>query len=355
MSSSPGRRTSPRSTSKPAIRSVSSSVLAAALLAAGTFLSASGAEARESIRRFHSHITVHEDGSITVRETIVVRAEGDEIKHGIYRDFPTTYRDRFGHRYVVGFTLQEVLRGSRTEPYHTAAQDNGLRIYVGAPDVVLPPGEYAYLLTYTATRELGFFKDHDELYWNVTGTGWSFPIEQASATVVLPGQPAASDVSLEGYTGPQGSTERDYSASVEADGSLQFQATRPLEPREGLTIVASFPKGLVREPTQAERAVYLVEDNRSLIVGLLGLMSLLAYYLWAWNQVGRDPARGTIVVQYEPPEGRSPAALRYVSRMQFDNEAFTASVINLAVHGAVKIEEVRQVLSSGYKLRRLGP
>ena len=52
----------------------------------------------ERILSFHSDITIDEDGSMTVRETIRVRAQGLKIKRGIYRDFPTTYRDRAGKR-----------------------------------------------------------------------------------------------------------------------------------------------------------------------------------------------------------------------------------------------------------------
>jgi hypothetical protein len=314
---------------------------------AGLLLACAGAppaEAREVIRRFHSHIVVREDGSMEVQETIAVRAEGDQIRRGIYRDFPTQYQDRLGHDYVVGFELQQVLRDGFAEPHHTAPQENGIRIYIGDADVFLPTGEYTYMLTYTTTRQLGFFEDHDELYWNVTGTGWSFPIEEASATVVLPGQVEASALRLDGYTGPQGAAGRDYTATAQPDGTIWFSSTRPLNAYEGLTIVAGFPKGIVRPPTQAEQAEYFVHDNRSILVGLIGLLGLLAYYFWVWHVVGRDPARGTIVVQYEPPERCSPATLRYISRMGFDNEAFSAAVINLAVKGAVTIKEEKKLL-----------
>ena len=61
--------------------------------------------AAEKILRFHSAIVVHEDASMTVREIIKVRSEGQEIKRGIYRDFPTRYSDRYGNKYVVGFKV----------------------------------------------------------------------------------------------------------------------------------------------------------------------------------------------------------------------------------------------------------
>ena len=38
------------------------------------------------------------DGSMEVTENITVRAEGNRIRRGITRDFPTRYRDEAGNR-----------------------------------------------------------------------------------------------------------------------------------------------------------------------------------------------------------------------------------------------------------------
>ena len=85
------------------------------LLTAGGGASAAPAE---RILHFHSDIAVGLDGGVTVRETIRVSAAGQKIKRGIYREFPTRYRDRFNNRVTVGFTVLEVLRDGRPEPYH---------------------------------------------------------------------------------------------------------------------------------------------------------------------------------------------------------------------------------------------
>ena len=47
--------------------------------------------ADERILEFHSDIRILQDGWIEVSETIRVRAEGNRIRRGIYRDFPTEY------------------------------------------------------------------------------------------------------------------------------------------------------------------------------------------------------------------------------------------------------------------------
>ena len=166
---------------------------------------AGSAWADERILDFRSDIVVAPDASMDVTEAIRVRGEGDRIRHGIYRDFPTDYHDRGGNRVHVDFEPIGLTRDGRDEPFHTERQSNGVRVYFGASDTVLSPGEYAYELHYRTTRQLGFFADHDELYWNVTGNGWAFPIDAASAAIALPGSIDVADLRVEGYTGAQGS------------------------------------------------------------------------------------------------------------------------------------------------------
>lgn len=305
-------------------------------------------QAAEEILGFHSDITVETDGSMLVRETIRVRALGKSIKRGIYRDFPTHYEDRLGNDYRVGFELLETLRDGQVEPNRVEERSNGKRIYLGRKDRLLSPGEYAYTIAYRTNRQLGFFEDHDELYWNVTGNGWGFAIREATATVHLPASIPRERVRLEGYTGPQGARGADFQAGSTAEGDLIFRTTAPLAPQQGLTIVVSWPKGFVHEPTQGERLRYLVEDNRKAAVALGGFLVVFIYYFLVWMRVGRDPAAGAVIPSMEPPQGLSPAALRYLWKMGFDHKAFAASLINMAVKKYLVIEESDGV----YTLRR---
>jgi len=119
--------------------------------------------ATETILSFASEITVNADASLHVTETIRVVSTGDQIKRGIYRDFPTTYKDHAGNKYVVGFTILNVARDGRPEAYHTEELSNGVRIYMGRKEHLLTPGEHTFTLSYRTDRQLGFFRDHDEL------------------------------------------------------------------------------------------------------------------------------------------------------------------------------------------------
>ena len=227
---------------------------------------------------------------------------------------------------------------------------NGLRIYMGKSSEIVPPGEHTYELTYTVDREIGFFPDHDELYWNVTGNGWIFPIQEASATVHLPKGIAREAILLDAYTGRQGSAETDYTASADDQSNATFRTTRALGPYEGLTIVARWPKGFVRLPTDDQKHRYFLEDNQASLIGLMGLIVVLIYYTVAWFLAGRDPARGEIRPRSEPPRGFSPAALRYVWRMAFDQKTLVANLVDLAVKKQLAILEDN---SGAYILGRL--
>jgi len=310
-------------------------VLAVTVLVMGCSL----AQAQEQIVNFDSDITIKPDGSMEVRETIAVVALGEQIKRGIYRDFPTRYKDRLGNRYTVPFEVVEVLRDGKPEPHHTEKIANGVRLYIGDKDVMLERGPYRYTIVYRTNRQLGFFKDHDELYWNVTGNGWAFTIGRATARVRLPGEVARGKINLEAYTGAQGEQGKDFDAFIDDDGRPTFATKKELPPTHGLTIVVSFPKGLVPEPTTQQVMQWFLADNISLLIGVLGIVLVSVYYFTAWVMVGKDPESGTIVPLFNPPDNLSPAAMRYLDRMGYDRQCLTAALIHLAVKGHVRIKE----------------
>ncbi len=292
---------------------------------------------KERILSFHSDIAVLPDSSLEVRETIRVRARGIKIKRGIYRDFPTRYPGRFGDRVTVGFRLLGVTRGGKKEPFHSTNISNGVRIYIGDRNVFLDPGEYTYTISYRTTDQLGYFEDYDELYWNVTGVGWDFPIDSASAEIHLP--EGASILDHAGYTGPAGSAGADYSAEFPGGGRARFSTTRPLGRHEGLTVAVSWPKGIVAEPALEDRARRLVKSNLPSAAALAGFALVMLYYLVVWLEVGRDPKAGPIVPMFGPPEGFSPAAVRYVMKMGYSDRVFASAIVNMAVKGYLTIEE----------------
>jgi len=302
----------------------------------------------ERITSYDSDIVVARNGTLTVTETITVYANNDQINHGIYRDFPTRYVDKNGVRVHVRFDVTNVTRDGHSEPYTTEGISNGVRVRIGDKDVIIDPGLHTYTLTYMTARQIGFFDKYDELYWNVTGNGWIFPIHKASATIHLPA--GARILQNSYYTGPQGSTDANAQASEIAPGTIRFETTQPLGANEGLTVAVGFAKGAVVPPSADDLRRDFIIDNASAIVALLGVFVLATFYLVTWWHHGRDPKRGTIIPLFAPPAGLSPEAVRYIHRMSYDRKSFAAALINMAVKGFLTISQA----GSTYTLTRTG-
>lgn len=324
----------------PGPRSAGAIALAAAaiVLWVVALLAPAVARAEERILEYGSELRILPDGTLDITETIRVRAEGIDIRRGLYRDFPTRYRDRFGNGVVVGFELLGVERDGRPEPHFTEAMPNGIRINTGDDDFLPIPGEHTFTLRYRTTRQLGFFDDHDELYYNVNGLGWVFPTDRLWARVHLPADVPAADLRLEAYTGARGEQGRDYTVELEGPRTVRFEATRPLGPYDGMTIVVGFPKGLVTAPTPAERARWFFRDNAGVLLGAATLLALLGFYGWRWHAVGRDPPRGPVFPRYVPPADFSPGEVRVLRKMGYDTRAFAADVVAMAVAGVLEID-----------------
>jgi len=293
-------------------------------------------QAGERIISFVSEINVRADASLDVTETIRVMSEGRDIRHGIYRDFPTRY-DRGGRRVRVGFEVEGVARDGQAEPFSRERISNGVRIRIGSADVDVPTGEHSYVIHYRTTRQLGFFPARDELYWNVTGNDWMFGIDSAEARIRLP-QPVQWGIRSV-YTGAQGLAGSDGRVVSESPTEIVFRTTAPLGPHEGLTVAVAWPKSVIAEPPPPSAAVLWLAEYGPILAALLALGGLCWFYYYAWKRAGRGPVAGTVVPLFEPPAGMSAAAIRYVRRMGYDNRCFAAAIVESGVRGKLRLEE----------------
>ena len=292
--------------------------------------------AAEQILSFDSNVVVRSDGVLDVTETITVKAEGNEIRRGIYRDFPTTFEDDDGTVHHVTFDVVSVTRDGRPEPYHTNSNREGIRVYMGEESTYLSPGDYAYQLRYTTGRQIRFFPDHTELYWNVTGNDWSFPILDVTSRIALPDGKAP--VRWTAYTGYFGERGQNYKGEILGNNTLEVSTTRMLAPREGISVAVEIPAGLVAPPSGTQGFWYWFLDNKRFAIGGLGFIGVLGFYLVAWNAVGRDPPKGTIIPLFYPPKGISPALAGYIDNWGWSEGGwrnFTAATLSLATKGLI--------------------
>ncbi|WP_312356597.1 DUF2207 domain-containing protein [Agrobacterium sp.] len=316
--------------------------IAARFLALFVFLGvAFPAFAEEFIRSYHSVVEVAADGKLAVTETITARAEGQNIKRGIFRDFPLYALDANNRRTKVDFNVVSVERDGTPESWRTENIDGGIRIYTGSADRFLPTGEHVFQITYTTARQIRYFSDYDELTWNVTGNGWQFPMGEISATITLPQGVKATDTAV--FTGPLGAKGKD--ARILNEGNeVFFASTRPFTVGEGMTVAVKLPKGAIAAPDTSQEAGWWLRDNLAILLSGGGLLAVLFYYLRAWFAVGRDPAKGVVVPRWDAPEGLSPALVNYVDNRGFSGAGWTAlsaSALDLAVKGYVVLEDLK--------------
>jgi Predicted membrane protein (DUF2207) len=302
---------------------------------------ASPAVAREEIRSFVSSTVLSANGTVDVTETITVNAEGDQIRHGIYRDIPTALINPDNSRLRSDLKVIAVTRDNRPEPYSVDGLGTGFkRIKIGSAGTLLEYGEHTYVIHYTMTRMARSLADHDEFYWNATGNYWDFPIMQAVANVTLP--TGAKVTGTIGFTGRPGSHEQAVAIADNANGGTTFRSTRELAPGEGMTVDVAFAKGILVTPQGIDAASYWLSDHRELVFPSIAVLILLLYNILAWSAVGRDPRKGTIIPLFHPPKDLSPAMVHYVADMGFKHSgwtAFTATIFDLGVRGLVKIDK----------------
>lgn len=301
-------------------------------LALALLFSAVPASAEEAILSFEARVRVLPNGSLNVTETLAVRAEGKVFRHGVFRDFPTDYQDRLGDAVRVGFAVKAARRDNGPEDWFEEPIPAGRRVYIGSKSRRLSKGVHRFELSYVTSRQVGFFADHDELNWNVTGSGWSLPLDKVRAVIEPPGEVLETAA----WTGPPGSRQSD-AREFREDRKVIVETTRPLDPGEGLTVAVSWPKGLVPEPTVQDKARGLFQDNAPALAALAGFVAVFLYYMIAWTLVGRDPARGPVIPLFEPPDRLSAAACRRLWKLGVDRTCLAVSVLSLAAKKALAI------------------
>ncbi|WP_407401159.1 DUF2207 domain-containing protein [Chryseobacterium sp.] len=285
----------------------------------------------EKIYNFHSDIVIDKEGLVTVTEKIKVYANGNEIKRGIFRSLPLKLNIN-GKKLKAKYKIVSVLKNGQTEPYKTEDDNLFLKIYVGDKDIFLEPNVYDYEIKYTTTKQIGFFDNYDEFYWNVSGTDWDFPIDSISAQVTLPND--ATIIQNSCYTGVFGSTEKNCT-SKSIDSHTMYWEAKGLGSHEGLTIAAGFNKGVFLPPPPPN----MLEKYGILCFLGAAFLGLLTFLYSQWRKYGVDPEKPTVYPQFNVPENLSPAALGYLHHDRLQSNFVTSSIVNLAIKGYLRIEE----------------
>ncbi|MBX9876881.1 MAG: DUF2207 domain-containing protein [Candidatus Obscuribacterales bacterium] len=294
------------------------------------------AEQQEVIRSFDEVVHLHKDCSLDVLETIEMDF-GSIERHGIYRMIPIRYR-RNDNDYSVELKVDSVTDESgNAYNREISNQDHDLNIRIGDVDKVIT-GRHIYKIHYTVRRAVNFFDNKPEIYWNVTGNEWAFPIESATASFFPPEGVSTDNINVACFRGSLGSTDPAES-KIFAD-HIEFEA-QSLEPAQGLTFVVGLPQGSVLKPSVIQELVWFLRDWWGLFV-IPSATFLVMYYLWLGT--GRDDeSMKAISVEWNPPKGMSPAEVGTVVDEVCDNKDVVATLIDLAVRGYYTIRQIPKV------------
>ena len=319
------------------------------------------AQSEELIRSYRVVITIRSDGSLAVQERIDYDF-GDVPHHGIFREIPDrfTYNHDFDRAEPLSdIRVTSVGASAKTKVSHSGGSTE---IKIGDPDRTVS-GEHLYTISYTVRGALNGFSDHDELYWNAIGTEWTVPIRQASAQVVSP----ASIERVTCFSGPDGSNLPCGSQTVSGQ-TATFRQPGGLADEEGLTVVVALPKGAVPNPVPILKRrfnIHYAFSIRPLTLSVTGVeaLALLAWVGWLLWSRGRDVRYvgsvvdasyggtegerrvglfegGAVPVEFQPPEDIRPGQVGTLIDEQANPLDVTATIVDLAVRGYLRIQEI---------------
>ena len=347
-------------------------LIATAALFTGIPASPAAADEGWTIDSFVAIIDVQTDGSLLIVEAIEVDF-GSLEKHGIFREIPIEYDYNGKSNRIYGFQAVSVTNAAGAAwNYEQSRNGANMRLKIGDANRTIS-GKQSYQITYRISDALNAFTDHDELYWNVNGPDWPVPTTRVSATVRIPG---GAYPQIACFEGPKGSTQACRSLVSDTGEGALFSATRAFRSGEQLTVTVAIPKGAVAQPQvrlvdKPKNAFeqYFSFEPAILIVSVVLLVIGLAALVYGWWRNGRDRTytsiyyltqnpeqrtrslfyRDPVVVEYTPPDKLRPAQMGVLLDERADTKDVTATIIDLAVRGYLKIDEKEKTWLFGKK------
>jgi len=303
------------------------------------------------IKNFDSEILVNQDTSLEVSEKIKVFFS--QPKHGIFRIIPIIYstpiktiKARFK---VISITDEK----GNPYPYEKSRFGQSIQLKIGDSNKTLT-GEQTYVIKYQITKVLLSYKDHEEVYWNVTGHEWDTIIEKATAIVNSPYAPLTRAIC---FAGTFGSQEKNCQLNLDKNKAF-FETTTPLGAGKDFTIVVSLNKAnQLHFPGPLKKIFIFFIDNWGYLVALLPF--LIMFYFWYTK--GRDIrwvseniyytpqdqktkvvplfAREHLPMVYSPIKGLTPAQVGTIIDEKVDIQDVVAEIVELARLGYLEIRK----------------
>jgi hypothetical protein len=303
----------------------------------------------ESIQNFYTEITVHKDGKLDIVENIKYDFSTNQ-KHGIFRNIPLTSSTGEVYRKIL-IQITSVLRNGEIERYVSTEDNNILNLKIGKAEKTIS-GLQDYVVSYSVVNAIGNFDDHDEIYWNTTGTDWSVAMAYATATVRADFDTSITKATC--FTGISGATEKKCEFT-QKNGTEVFQTTAILGANEGLTIVAGFPPNTFpKSKIEVLNTEKKLSPTASLITMLAAFILpalyylVLPYFILRWYLKNRHKSRfGKPTVNFDIPKDNRgkrllPAEAGVMDTSKLDRDDVTATIFDLAIRKYIFIEQTEK-------------
>lgn len=305
------------------------------------------------IERFRADVTVREDARLEVREEIVVRNAASFYKYGFRRELPILPEGRWDPKDVnerkrnngVRVKILEVTEDGAPVRYEQGSGFTYSQVRIGERNVPLDSGEHRFELHYLVDSALSLGATTNRLYWNALGVRQDSPTAEAILTVHLPPAISLDQVQVEPRVGGRSvSSLEGQETTVEriddAPNTIAYRATN-MGLHQSLSLSLTWPSGAIHKPWTDSL------HSERMVLGVPALLFL--FYLAAWLRIGPEPKPGVVVPRYEPPEGFSSAAVRFLTTGTTDGRSFAAVIAQLALRGCLRVESE----NGKYKLSRL--
>lgn len=282
------------------------------------------AAAKEEILSYDVTVRLDRDASATVTEKIRATVEHNKINHGFYRTLP--------QKGGVPYEIIEVLRDGKREPFSIEKQGPD-----AGEDAQFPLKETTFEITYRVKKVIRSSQYQDELYWNVTGDNWTFPILKATAKIIVPD--GAEIIERRGYGGRSGSQK-----AVKFSDDL-FSSTSTLPPKTGMTVVVRFAKGFFNIPKPFVQLKLITRITPAYLI-------LLAFLFVTWWLYGRDPEKGAVVPRYDILPDITPAFAGYIKTYGVSEDKLAGiALLQAVISKFLKIRRVKKDSFVFYKIR----
>ena len=213
--------------------------------------------------------------------------------------------------------------------YYTVFQQNGsknIEWYFNEKDSI-----HSWILKYKLHGAIGFYKDHDELYYNLV-TDFTVPIDRIDAIVILP-----EDIKIDELFSSYLSNSKGYFGKEKVDNRTFVFYANSIEPGGDFTIAPGWQKGMIDKNAYwlDFMSIYRNSIYSILLILLTGLGSLIYWYV----REKRPMNKMTIITQFEPPENLPPAMAEIILKERISDKALPATIIDLAYRGYLTIKE----------------